>query len=63
MSRSKPALCQLDERLKMNGVTADARAVASALLGLARHNEWPEHPDHIVAFLLQLALDVASESS
>jgi hypothetical protein len=61
MSQPLPALQQLEERLKINGVTADPRGVASALLGLARINEWPEHPDRVVAWLLQLALDVAKD--
>jgi hypothetical protein len=59
MTATQPALEQLHERLKANGVDADPRAVASALLAIARINEWPEHPERATAWLLQLALDVA----
>lgn len=57
--RTQPALDQLAERLQLNGVTSDPRAVASALLALVRVNGWTDRPEKITSWLLQLALDVA----
>ncbi len=62
MPSSRSALDQLRERLALNGVQADPRSVASALLGLARHNSWVDHPERVADWLTQLALDVASET-
>ncbi len=53
-----PALDGLDDRLKVNGVQADAQKVASTILGLARINGWNSQPEKFVAWLEQLALDV-----
>ena len=53
-----PSLDELEERLKANGVQADPRKVASAILGLARQRSWNDHPEGIVAWLEQLAVDV-----
>lgn len=58
MHESRPALDQLAERLRVNGVSTDPRPVASALLGLARVNEWTGHPERVIEWLEQLALDV-----
>ncbi len=59
MATEQSPLDELDERLKANGVDVDPRAVASALLAIARINQWPGHPERMTEWLFQLALDVA----
>jgi hypothetical protein len=59
MPEALPALAELHERLKVNNVHVDPRHVASALLGIARLNQWTENPERVVEWLEQLALDVA----
>jgi hypothetical protein len=53
-----PALAELEERLKLNGIDADPCNVASAWLGLASDNEWNKRPDQFAEWLEQLAMDV-----
>jgi len=57
---STPALNELEDRLKANGVTASPRKIASAILGLARICGWNERPQEFVTWLEQLALDVVN---
>jgi hypothetical protein len=54
-----PLLDELQERLKANAVEADARKVASALLGLAFDEDWTSHPDHMIEWFSGVAVEIA----
>ncbi len=58
-----PRIDELQERLAANGVAADERKIATAILGLAHINGWTEHSERIVQWLEQLALDVGRQVS
>jgi hypothetical protein len=57
--RQFPALDELHERLLANGAGSEPLRVAAALLALARTMDWNQNPHLLVAWLEQLALDVA----
>jgi hypothetical protein len=52
------ALDELDDRLVANGVNVDPLRVATAILGLARVNDWTEHPERMAEWIERLALEV-----
>jgi hypothetical protein len=58
-NRTVVALDDLEDRLKANNVTADVRKVASSILYIASGHAWGSDPAQMVAWLHQLAVDVA----
>jgi len=64
-NRSSPAfwgshaLDDLDERLKTNGIVPDVRKVASSIIYIATEHGWGSDPAHMLAWLQQLAIDLA----
>jgi hypothetical protein len=58
-----PALAQLGERLKMNGVDTKLHSIATAILGLAHAHNWNTQPDRFVEWLAQLAQDLVHSRS
>jgi hypothetical protein len=60
MSEPVPALAELEDRLKLNGINADPCDVASALLGLASANDWTGNPERLGEWLEQLAMEILS---
>jgi hypothetical protein len=53
-----PSLMELETRLQANGVDANPRNVASAILGVAAAHEWNKDPAQLTRWIEQLALDV-----
>jgi hypothetical protein len=53
------ALDDLDERLKANGILPDVRKVASSIIFIAIEHGWGSDPAHMLAWLQQLAVDLA----
>jgi hypothetical protein len=49
---------ELEARLEANGVDANPRNVASAILGVAAAHEWNKDPAMLTRWIEQLALDV-----
>jgi hypothetical protein len=58
MSEHVPALADLEDRLKHDGIQADPCSIASIILGLATANDWMKHPDGFGEWLEQLAMDI-----
>jgi hypothetical protein len=59
MESLHPALDELQERLAANGSTAEPFHVASAILDLSHQKNWNKSPSELIAWLEQLAFDVA----
>jgi hypothetical protein len=56
-------LSQLADRLETNGISVDAVRIATVMLGIARMNDWTEHPERMGEWIEQLALDVVNVSA
>jgi len=58
MSGYLPAFAELEDRLKHDGIEADASSIAAVILGLATANGWTKRPDGFGEWLEQLAMDM-----
>ena len=56
---STPCRDEIEERLMAVGANVDPNKVASAILSIAVHHEWPAHPEQIIEWIEALAVEVA----
>ena len=56
------ALGELIDRLQANGIEAEPLRVATAILAIARVNEWTERPEQAAEWIELLAMEVVSAS-